>query len=192
MRNSTVDIHPIRIGTVQRDLPVVPVSADLSIAFLKLYGDLPLVEAATTELAARLEPGIDIIVGPETGGILLAHKIAEKTGKPYVVARKKIRPYMRSPLSVPVSTIGTAGVQQLVLGEDDAVLLNGARVAVVDEVVSSGGTLTALGELIAKAGGRIAQTLAVATEGAPRPTVVSLCHLPLFPTDGAMAEAAQA
>ncbi|GAA2239767.1 MULTISPECIES: phosphoribosyltransferase family protein [Kitasatospora] len=172
----------IRIGDIQRDLPVVAVSESLSIAFLKLYGDLELVDAATNALAERLRDDVDVILGPESGGILLAHKLAEKAHKPYLVARKKVRPNMAAPIRVPVQTIGTAGSQELVLGEDDAALVHGRRVALIDEVVSSGGTLTALQALVDAAGGEIVQILAVATEGDERPSVTSLFHLPLFTT----------
>ncbi|WP_434739509.1 phosphoribosyltransferase family protein [Micromonospora sp. SH-82] len=182
-----MNTHRITIGGLHRDLPIVPVGPEIEIAFLKLYGDLPLVEAATDELAARLDPSVEVIVGPETGGILLSHKLAEKTGRPYVVARKKIRPNMVAPLTVPVQTIGTAAAQQLVLGDDDAATIGGRAVAIVDEVVSSGGTLVALGELISAAGARVVQTLAVATEGDRRAEVVSLCHLPVFPRVDAVA-----
>lgn len=181
-------VHPIRIGDLQRHLPVVPVSDDVSIAFLKLYGDTELLEVATAALADQLTDDADIIVGPESGGILLAHLLAQRTKRPCVVARKKVRPNMTAPLRVPVRTIGTAGEQELVLGEDDAAVINGRRVALIDEVVSSGGTLHALQTLVGAAGGEVVQTLAVATEGERRPSVTSLVHLPVFtrePGDGA-------
>ncbi|WP_162959032.1 phosphoribosyltransferase family protein [Micromonospora tulbaghiae] len=182
-----MNTHRITIGGLARDLPIVPVDPEIAIAFLKLYGDLPLVDAATDELAARLDPSTEVIVGPETGGILLAHKLAEKTGRPYAVVRKRVRPNMTSPLTVPVQTIGTATAQQLVLGDDDAAVIRGRAVAVVDEVVSSGGTLVALGRLMHEAGAHVVQTLAVATEGDRRLDVVALCHLPVFPRAGAAA-----
>ncbi|MET8541466.1 phosphoribosyltransferase family protein [Kitasatospora sp. NPDC004799] len=177
--------QPISIGDVRRELPVVAVSDTVSIAFLKLYGDVELVDAATAALADRLRDDVDIILGPESGGILLAHKLAEKAGKPYRIARKKVRPNMAAPLRVPVQSIGTAGVQELVLGEDDAAVLRGRRIAVIDEVISSGGTLAALDALVGQAGGEIVQVLAVATEGDERPSVTSLLHLPLYPNESA-------
>jgi adenine phosphoribosyltransferase len=178
----------ISIGGVERDLPIVAVGEAVSIAFLKLYGDVELVDAATSALAERLQEDVDIILGPESGGILLAHKLAEKAGKPYRIARKKVRPNMAAPIRVPVQTIGTAGVQELVLGEDDAAVVKGRRVAVIDEVVSSGGTLTALDALVKAAGGEIVQVLAVATEGEERPSVTSLVHLPLYAPDSRHAD----
>ncbi|MFI1166961.1 phosphoribosyltransferase family protein [Streptomyces sp. NPDC020801] len=181
-------VHTIRIGDLQRHLPVVPVGDDVSIAFLKLYGDLELLDVATAALADRLTGDADVIVGPESGGILLAHLLARRTNRRCVVVRKKVRPNMAAPIRVPVRTIGTAGEQELVLGEDDAAVIAGRRVALVDEVVSSGGTLRALQALVGAAGGEVVQTLAVATEGERRPSVTSLVHLPVLtrePVDGA-------
>lgn len=173
--------HPITIGDVRRELPIVRVADDARIAFLKLYGDVELTVACARALAERMPTDIDVIVGPETGGILLAHELAEHSGRPYAIARKKLRPNMVKPLRVPVQSIGTPGQQELFLGDDDVALVEGRRVALVDEVVSSGGTLTALHELIATAGGTVRQVLAVATEGERRPEVESLLHLPVFP-----------
>ena len=59
-------VHTIRIGALQRHLPVVPVSDDVSIAFLKLYGDIELLEVATAALADQLTDDAEVIVGPES------------------------------------------------------------------------------------------------------------------------------
>jgi adenine phosphoribosyltransferase len=177
-----VRLHSIEIAGLRRDLPVVPVSATTSIAFLKLYGDFGLMAAATARLAELTDPGVEVILGPEAGGILLAHEVAEKSGLPYVIARKRVRPNMADPLAVPVTTIGTSQAQILVLGRDDAAILAGRQVALIDEVVSSGNTVKALTELVRLAQGKVTQVLAVASEGQPRPDVTALVHLPLFET----------
>ena len=173
--------YSVEIAGVRRELPVVPVGAGTRIAFLKLYGDLELVDAAISALHTRLDSRAEVILGPETGGILLALLLARSSGVPYVAARKKTRPDMRAPIRARVNSIGTPGGQQLFLGEDDAASLHDRRVALIDEVVSSGGTVDALRELVDTAGGRVVQVLAVATEGERRADVTSLCHLPLFP-----------
>ncbi|MFG3284529.1 phosphoribosyltransferase family protein [Streptomyces sp. NPDC048111] len=175
-----MNVHSIEINGLRRDLPIVPVGDEVSIAFLKLYGDLELMEVVTAALAERLDDDVDVILGPESGGILLAHLLAGAASKPYAVARKKLRPHMVEPIRVPVTTIGTAGRQELILDDADAALLRGRRIALVDEVVSSGGTLNALTTLVGSAGGKVVQTLAVATEGDVRPDVDSLVHLPVF------------
>jgi adenine phosphoribosyltransferase len=172
--------HAVDIAGLRRELPLVTVAPGTEIAFLKLYGDLELIDAAVEALAARLRDDIDILLGPETGGILLAHLLAQRTRLPYVVARKKVRPNMRKPLRVAVQTIGTAGHQELILGEDDTRKLRRQRVALVDEVVSTGGTVRALRSLVSAAHGSVAQVMAVATEGEAHTDVTALCHLPMF------------
>jgi adenine phosphoribosyltransferase len=58
-------------------------------------------------------------------------------------------------------------------------------VAVVDDVVSTGGTLRALSELLDDIGAQIIATLAVFTEGEKRSDVIALGHLPLFENESA-------
>ncbi|AJM78206.1 phosphoribosyltransferase family protein [Rathayibacter toxicus] len=172
--------HVVSVAGVRRELPIVPVSSELSVAFLKLYGDPELIEQCASALARRVHQDVELLVGPESGGILLTHLIGTKIGIPYVVARKKRRPNMVTPLHVSVQTIGTESIQHLFLDDDDARKVAGSRVAIVDEVVSSGGTLTALRELLAQAAAQVVQVLTVATEGEERDSVTSLCHLPVF------------
>ncbi|MFJ5047556.1 phosphoribosyltransferase family protein [Streptomyces sp. NPDC088719] len=172
--------HTITIGDIRRDLPIVQVSETARIAFLKLYGDTELTIACARALADRLLADTEVIVGPEAGGILLAHELARHTGHPYAIARKKRRPNMSAPLSVAVKSMGTPGRQELFLGEDDVTLIDGRRVTVIDEVISSGGTLSALKELVTAAGGTVHQVLTVATEGDRRADVEALLHLPVY------------
>ncbi len=174
--------HKVEIAGVLRVLPVVPVSNEVAVAFLKLYGDTELIEVAAIKLAALIRPDVTVVLGPETGGILLAHLIAVRGGKKYVVARKKFRPYMKNVLRAPVQSIASAGKQELIIDDYDLQLIKDANVALVDEVISSGSTISALRQLVEGAGGRVSQVLTVATEGEEeaRPDVTSLCHLPVF------------
>lgn len=176
--------HTASFDGVSRDLPVVPVSKTVSVAFLKLYGDVELTEHCADRLTARLTSDVDVLLAGESGGILLAHAIARRRGLSYVLARKKRRPTMRRPLAVSLTTIGTAGEQMLFIDEADRAKLHGNRVAIVDEVVSSGATLEALRSLADHAGGHVVQILAIATEGDERSDVDVLTHLPLFPAEG--------
>lgn len=175
--------HTADFGGVSRELPVVPVSETVSVAFLKLYGDVELTEHCADQLSFMLMSDVDVLLAGESGGILLAHAIARRRSLSYVLARKKRRPTMRQPLAVSLQTIGTAGEQMLFIDEADTTKLEGNRVAIVDEVVSSGATVTALNTLADQAGGHVVQVLAIATEGDERSDVDVLTHLPLFPTE---------
>lgn len=172
--------HTVEIAGITRVLPVVPVSDEVAVAFLKLYGDIELIEVAAIKLAASIRPDVTVVLGPERGGILLAHLVAVRSNKRYAVARKKFRPYMVNVLRAPVESIASPGKQELIIDDHDLRLLKDASVALIDEVISSGRTISALRQLVEDAGGRVSQVLTVATEGEEQADVTSLCHLPVF------------
>ncbi|MGC8875502.1 phosphoribosyltransferase family protein [Thermus sp.] len=172
--------YPVEIAGVKRELPIVQVGPDVAVALLNLLGDTELTEAAAEELAKRLPPEAETLVTPEVKAVPLAHALSRITGKPYVVARKTEKPYMINPVSCQVLSITTGKPQLLVLDGADVPLIRGKKVAIVDDVVSTGSTLAGLRELIESVGGEVVAVLAVFTEGTPRQDVIALGHLPLF------------
>ncbi|MCP3966584.1 MAG: adenine phosphoribosyltransferase [Lentisphaerae bacterium] len=174
------DFLLVQIGSAERKLQIVPVSEKVKIAFIKVLGDKELISESSKEFCKRLPKETDLIVGPETGGIVLAHQLSMESGLPYTVIRKKKRPYMTNPIEIPVKTIGTENIQYFHIDKSEMDSLAGKNIAIIDEVVSSGETLKALEEIIKKAGGNVTCKLAIATEGERRNDVKSLCHLPLF------------
>ncbi|MEN2982610.1 MAG: phosphoribosyltransferase family protein [Thermus sp.] len=172
--------YPVEIAGVRRDLPIVQVGPDVAVALLNLLGDTELTEAAAEALAQRLPPEVETLVTPEVKAVPLAHALSRVTGRPYVVARKTEKPYMINPVSRQVLSITTGKPQLLVLDGADIPLIRGRRVAIVDDVVSTGSTLSGLRELIESVGGQVVAVLAVFTEGTPRQDVIALGHLPLF------------
>lgn len=174
--------HRITVGGIARELPVVDVGG-VSVALLNLLGDTELTEAAADELARRLPAGVEGFVTPEVKAVPLAHALSVRTGLPYVVARKTVKPYMVDPVTREVVSITTGKPQLLVLDGNDVERLAGRRVAIVDDVVSTGGTLEGLKELLRSVGAEVVATLVVFTEGDAngRDDVIALGHLPLFP-----------
>jgi adenine phosphoribosyltransferase len=170
----------VEIAGVRRELPIVQVGPDVAVALLNLLGDTELTEAAAEALAQRLPQEVDVLVTPEVKAVPLAHALSRITGKPYVVARKTEKPYMINPVSRQVLSITTGKPQLLVLDGADVPLIRGRKVAIVDDVVSTGSTLAGLRELIESVGGEVVAVLAVFTEGTPRQDVIALGHLPLF------------
>lgn len=85
-------------------------------------------------------------------------------------------------------TITTLGVQQLFLGRDDADLIKGKKILIVDDVISTGGSLHAMETLVAKAGGTVAGRMAVLAEGDAknRDDIKFLAPLPTFKADGSV------
>jgi adenine phosphoribosyltransferase len=152
----------------------------VAVALLNLLGDTELVEAAAQALAEKLPAEVETLITPEVKAVPLAHALSRLTGKPYVVARKTEKPYMINPVTRTVISITTGKPQLLVLDGTDVPLIKGKKVAIVDDVVSTGSTLKGLRELIEDVGGQMSAVLAVFTEGTPRDDVMALGHLPLF------------
>lgn len=159
---------------------VVDVGA-VSVALLNLLGDTALTEAAAEELVKRLPHGVQTLVTPEVKAVPLAHAMSVRSGLPYVVARKTEKPYMVDSVKKSVVSITTGKPQDLVIDGSDLHKLNGRKVAIVDDVVSTGGTLTGLVQLLTEVGAEVVATLVVFTEGENRDDVIALGHLPLYP-----------
>jgi adenine phosphoribosyltransferase len=79
-------------------------------------------------------------------------------------------------------SITTGKPQTLYLDEKDRRLVKGKRIALLDDVVSTGSTLEGMRKVVALAGGRVVAESAVFTEGEPDQWkgIISLGHLPLF------------
>lgn len=106
---------------------------------------------AVEEMAAPfLGQGIDIVVGIESRGFLLAGSIAERIGAGVGLVRK--------PGKLPRKTLSISydleyGTDSLEIHED--VFASGTKVLIVDDVLATGGTLAASNKLIAMAGGEV-------------------------------------
>lgn len=182
--------HHMRIAGLERDLPICPVSDTLSIAGFVIFGDPELTVACAKELLAEA-PEYDYLITAEAKGIPLAHEMARQNGdKKYFLARKGPKLYMRNILSVAVKSITTAKEQHLYLDGADAELMKGKRILLVDDVISTGESLSALEALVEKAGGIICGRMAILAEGdaQERNDLVYLEKLPLFHPDGTLME----
>ncbi len=173
--------HRIQFGLVVRELPIREVAPGIRVALFDMLGDWALIEAIGTELVKRIPSGIEVLVMPDGKAQALLHELGRRSGLPTIVARKKRKPYMAEPVvSVSVKSITTDQVQELFLGADEADFLKGKRVAVVDDVVSTGGTLKAMKALLERIGAHQDAVMAAFTEGELRTDVIALGHLPLF------------
>lgn len=175
--------YPIEIAGVFRQLPLFEVQPGLRIAVLNILGDTELVQACARGLAEKLN-GVnhDVLVTAEAKSIPVAHALAVETDKPYIVLRKVYRPYMGETIQAETISITTGKTQNLYLDEKDRELLEGKRVVLLDDVISTGSTLHGMREIVAKANARIVAEAAILTEGeqARWADILALGHLPLF------------
>lgn len=175
------EYYKMKIAGIERSLEKFPVSDSLDIAAFIIFGDVELTVKGSEALLKKV-PEFDVILTPEAKSIPIAYEMARQSGKPYVVARKGIKVYMRNALEVSVTSITTKKQQHLYLGETEAQLIKGKRVLIVDDVISTGESLEAVRELVNKAGGIEAASCAFLAEGdaAGREDIIFLEPLPLF------------
>ena len=175
------EYYTMKIAGLERKLEKFPVNDKLDIAAFIIFGDVELTVAGCAELLQKL-PEFDVILTPEAKSIPIAYEMARQTGKPYVIARKGVKVYMRNPLHVNVTSITTKNEQHLFLGETEVNILKGKRVLIIDDVISTGESLAAVRELVKEAGGKEAAACAFLAEGdaADRKDIIFLEKLPLF------------
>lgn len=178
--------YELDVAGLKRSLPICRVNDDLYIGAFVLFGDVELTVHCAGELLKRA-PEYDYLIAPEAKAIPLVYEMARQCGaEKYFLARKKAKAYMTGVFQVDVQSITTAGVQTLVIDTADAEMIRGKRMLIIDDVISTGESLRAMEELVAKAGGTVAGRMAVLAEGAAakREDITVLAPLPLFNADG--------
>lgn len=184
------EFYDITVAGLKRQLPVAPVSDELSIAALIIFGDVELTVAAAGALN-KIAPEHDILITAEAKSIPLIHEMARQNGEStYLVARKGMKVYMRDAFSVEVVSITTKAKQMLYLDRSDMELMKGKRVVIVDDVISTGESLRAVEKLVRASGGKIVGKLAILAEGDAkfRNDIQFLGHIPLLNPDGSAKE----
>ena len=173
--------YEMTIAGLKRNLPICPVNEKLDIAGFIMFNDVEITVACAEALLKKC-PEFDYIVTAECKGIPLAYEMARQSNKPYIVARKGKKLYMRDPIEVDVESITTVGVQHLVLDRNEGDLISGKRVLIADDVVSTGESLAAVEKLVETAGGIVVGNAFVLAEGdaAERDDIIYLEPLPLF------------
>lgn len=178
--------YEMDIAGLKRDLPICPVTDDLSIGAFVMFGDVELTVHCAAELL-KLAPEYDYLIAPEAKAIPLLYEMARQSGaEKYFLARKGAKAYMSGVFEVEVKSITTAAVQKLVIDTADAELIKGKRMLILDDVISTGESLRAMETLVTEAGGIIAGKMAVLAEGDAinRDDIIVLGPLPLFNPDG--------
>jgi adenine phosphoribosyltransferase len=177
------ETYAVEIAGVKRELVKFEVMPGVTIAILNILGDTELVAAAAKALKEKLEHvEYDVLVTAEAKSIPLIHQLSVETRKPYVVLRKTYKPYMGEAISAETMSITTNKPQTLFLDGKDLALIKGHKVALVDDVVSTGSTQKAMRAVVEKAGAEIAAEAAILTEGDPESWrgVIALGNLPVW------------
>ena len=178
--------YPMNVAGLHRELPICRVNDDLYIGAFVIFGDCELTIACASELLKRA-PEYDYIITAESKGIPLAYEMARQKGdSKWMLARKGAKLYMKDILCVEVKSITTAASQKLYLDGEDAAMMKGKRILIVDDVISTGESLAALEALVEKAGGEIVGRMAILAEGdaQDREDIIYLEKLPLFNAKG--------
>lgn len=179
-------VYKMNIAGLERNLPLCPLTGELNIAAFVLFGDVELTEHCAKELYKKA-PEHDVMITAESKGIPLVYAMCRISGRNrYILARKSVKLYMKNVVACDTKSITTSSAQTLYLDGDDAEYLKGKRVLIVDDVISTGGSLLSLENLVKQSGGEIVGKMAILAEGdaTEREDIIYLEKLPLFDKEG--------
>lgn len=177
-----MEYYHLCIKGFDTDLPILPLPNGIKIAFFNLHGNTLLTEHCGKELA-KLVKGCEVVLTAESKGLQLSHVVAHELGQPfYAVCRKSKKLYMQDGIEAKVQSITTGNEQTLYLSKHDADLIKGKKVAIIDDVVSTGGSLLGLEKIVEMAGGITYKKAFVLAEGdaAKRNDIIYLDRIPLL------------
>ena len=169
-----------------RNIPDFPKEGILFRDITPLIGDKDGFEQLIHHMADYLrDKDIDVVIGPEARGFVFSAAVAYAIHAGLVMARK--------PGKLPYKTISYQygleyGTDELQIHVDS--IKPGQRVAVIDDLLATGGTALACAKLVEKAGGIICGRMAILAEGdaQDRDDIIYLEPLPLFNPDGTVKE----
>ncbi len=183
--------YTVAVGSQKLEIPLVPIAEDLTIALL-ISVDLGVAFAqrAGGELAEKLAPyDAEIVVSVATMGIPIAIEVTRALGlDDYVILHKTPKIHLADAIAEPVRSITTATDQRLLFDRARLEAVVGRRVAVVDDVISTGGSTKAALTLMRRVGAEPVVVGALVTEGGQwrsflgedAALVQSLGSIPLF------------
>lgn len=178
-----MDFFELEICGLKRTLPVIQVGRTTKIASFSILGDVELVDKLADEIANKLKgKDFDYLVGPEVKVVPLIHGVAKRLGmKRFVVCRKSIKPYMISPVVVKPLSHFPKHSKPLVLDGRDAEILEGKRVFILDDVISTGVTMRMMSYLMEKVGAEVVGYFAAIKQGEQFDNFTNLQFLEILP-----------
>jgi adenine/guanine phosphoribosyltransferase-like PRPP-binding protein len=187
--------YSVEIGTQRVDLPVVSLSDQLALALLITVDmGVEFMSRAGEELADILRPyGVDIVATVATMGIPLVVEVTRHLGlDQYVILHKTPKIHLEDAVAEPVRSITTNAVQRLLFDRARIKDVAGKRVAIVDDVISTGASTGAALRLLRGIGAEVVVIGTLVTEaslwrsalGDDAQMVRALGSIPVFRPDG--------
>jgi adenine phosphoribosyltransferase len=185
----------VEIGTQHVELPIVSLSDQLALALLITVDmGVEFMFQAGAELADIIRPyEVDIVATVATMGIPLVVEVTRHLGlDQYVILHKTPKIHLADAVSEPVRSITTDAEQRLLFDRARIKDVKGKRVAIVDDVISTGASTGAALRLLRGVGADIVIIGTLVTEaslwrdalGPDAKMVRALGSIPVFRPDG--------
>jgi adenine/guanine phosphoribosyltransferase-like PRPP-binding protein len=148
----------VAMGSQEVELPISPIGDDRAIALLMTIDrGVELLAEAGPDLADVLAPTRpDVVATAATLGIPVAIEVTRALGlDDYLVLQKSPKIHLADALVEPLSSITSEGAQALRLDRARIPAVAGKRVALVDDVIATGGSIAACLRLLRAAGAEV-------------------------------------
>jgi len=187
--------YSAEVGSQHVQLPLVPLGDDLTLALLITVDmGMEFMTTAGEELAEILRPyNVDIVATVATMGIPVAIEVTRALGlDQYVILHKTPKIHLADAVREPVRSITTDADQQLLFDRVRISDVQGKRVAIVDDVISTGASTGAALRLLRSVGAEVVAIGTLVTEasvwrtslGEDAEKVRALGSIPIFRPDG--------
>jgi adenine/guanine phosphoribosyltransferase-like PRPP-binding protein len=187
--------YSVDIGTQRVDLPLVSLSEQLALALLITVDmGVEFMSRAGAELAEIIRPyDVDIVATVATMGIPVVVEVTRHLGlDQYVILHKTPKIHLADAVTETVRSITTDAEQRLLFDRARIKDVDGKRVAIVDDVISTGATTGTALRLLRGVGAEIVVIGTLVTEasiwrtslGEDAPMVRALGSIPVFRPDG--------
>jgi len=187
--------YATKVGSQEVELPLVALSDELTIALLICVDmGVAFAETAGRELAELMRPAQpEIVVSVATMGIPIAIESSRALGlDDYVILHKTPKIHLGESWSEPVYSITTDKPQRLRMDPARVEAVRGRRVAIVDDVISTGASLSSALRLVRRMDAEPVVIGTLMTEGGgwkqalgeDAALVRALGAMPLFHPDG--------
>ncbi len=187
--------YRVQVGSQEVDLPLASLNEKLTLALL-ITVDLGVsfMTTAGAELADVLRPfDVEVVATVATMGIPVALEVTKALGlDQYVVLHKTPKIHLGNAVSEPVRSITTAQDQRVLFDRERISMVAGKRVAIVDDVISTGASIGAALRLLRSVGAEVVAIGALVSEaslwrsslGDDALSVRVLGSIPVFRPDG--------